>query len=500
MQRATYNVTTAPSRSIWHILSAAAWMVLAVLLIVEMVSGSKVIYNEMRAAPIFGLVHGYDIYQKTINGPSFCVIYAPLSYLAYFPMTLGKSPYSAFFIGTLLAGIYYYSPLVYWMMVLRRRKDYAGPIFYWLSYAFIVFTLVSTALGYSSSLITADAPAIGAAGLAALILLLARNAESRWGSAFVCAALSVFSVGCKQNMLLVLAAFIGYAWLRLGKQYALRFVAALTVCGVLSLVALRLIYGGFEKIVFHNILVPSHIEFFRGQLPHAARMLYQELHDPLLLLGAAAIFVMAARPASLSRLLRARCVLLFVCALVLMPGSLAGKIIKGGSDNALSPTIYFFLLGVVVLLYDTYTAEAGPVTRKGLLALVILFCVVSQVSLLPKILTPFSLHRLVSPNSSKMVFDYSRKHSGEIYFPFNTVSVLLAEGKIYHSDWGVGNLKLGGETVTQEEIYRFIPPSARYVAYAPDAAGDWLLEYLAPDRRRVRLPELPEFHVFEIQR
>ena len=48
-----------------------------------------------------------------------------------------------------------------------------------------------------------------------------------------------------------------------------------------------------------------------------------------------------------------------------------------------------------------------------------------------------SMIRNPSDNTQEVVYTYAVGHPGLVYFPWNGLSTLLAEGKLYHFEWGI---------------------------------------------------------------
>ena len=70
-----------------------AVMILAPMLWLQLLRGSKMVYNEMRGSPAVALAAGQRIYQGIeVSGPLFCVVYAPFTYLIYAPMAFLREP------------------------------------------------------------------------------------------------------------------------------------------------------------------------------------------------------------------------------------------------------------------------------------------------------------------------------------------------------------------------------------------------------------------------
>ena len=93
-------------------------------------------------------------------------------------------------------------------------------------------------------------------------------------------------------------------------------------------------------------------------------------------------------------------------------------------------------------------------------------------------------------NHNEAAYRYDVRHPGQIYFPWNPLTSLLAEGKLYHFDYGVFDRNLGGAHVSAEHIAQHLPsprpPIASFIAH-----HDYILRTYFPDYvSRAASPEL----------
>jgi len=475
--------------------SRVTWFVVAILFVALpvaaiLVRSSQSVYNDMRAAPSFGLVAGHPIYQKEVTGPLFCVIYGPLSYLFYTPLFLLKGPSAVFLAGSCLSFLLYCLPLFHFLQRLRREAASSPAQMALLLFPFLLFTLYAAPLRISATAIRADAPALGFGGLACTILFF-HDSSRRWRDPLLCALCSVLAVGSKQNMLPLVLALAVSAALVHGRVFCARYLLGLLSWGLLTIPVLTLLYGDLSAVVLNSWVAPSRIRLDWKMLPTAAHALYREFL-PLLLAGGAALVILGTRTLKSIRPLP------FLAAVIaLLPPSLLGRVITGGGDNALAPALYF---GLLTLVAGAYLAATGrPKVRPQLTALAGLFCLL-LIPPLARNFQPSFVRQMLHPSSSQIVFEYARRHPGEIYFPFHQTSVFLAERRFYHGEWGVGDYLLANIPISKEQILRYIPSTARYVAYPADAPSDWLLPFLAPGRKMYAVSELSNFRVFEIER
>jgi hypothetical protein len=105
-------------------------------------------------------------------------------------------------------------------------------------------------------------------------------------------------------------------------------------------------------------------------------------------------------------------------------------------------------------------------------------------------MTPFTLNQfLPHPSMYKGpvigAFDFARKHPNQVYFPYDPLSTLLVDKKLYHFDYGLFDRRLGGYEVSEEHFRKHLPSDLKYVVYPR-----WVAE---KDTPRESLRYLKEF-------
>ncbi|HUD13234.1 MAG TPA: hypothetical protein VMQ56_06225 [Terracidiphilus sp.] len=474
----------------------------AVLTTFALLRGSRAVYNEMRGAPTLGILHGMPIYQIGLKHVAFCVLYGPLSYLFYLPAALYRNPHSYFLAGSCISFLLYCLPLCLFLVQLRAARNgfWIGLLY---ASAFVLFTLNSASLAYSSMNFTADAPTLGFAGLACAILFF-YNGKRLWLDPALIAIFACCALGCKQNMALFVVALPLFGLIYHGRGFAMRLIVCIGTGLVLTLGVIWAVYHSLSAVYFNNILVPRRFPLLWEHAAPAVEFLYTNAVLLLFALGCLIAIAFSSTHSlcqGFSRGQIGRVILFFAIALGLTPFSIMGVVFWGGSANALSPTLYFGLLTLLalshVLLVEQPREREWPGPSSAW-AVLVLFAVL-HCPLLAKTLGPYPVRFALRRSSSDIVYRYSLQHPGEVYFPFDQVSVFFAEHKFYHADWGIGDLILGKVPVSSDEVRRNIPPAARYVAYPPDAPSNCLAPYITPNHIHHKLPELPTFSVFELE-
>jgi hypothetical protein len=285
------------------------------------------------------------------------------------------------------------------------------------------------------------------------------------------------------------------AWYLGNRRFSIRYLTGVAIFALSGVGAIALLVGNPSDIAL-NLWILTSAEFQWIKIPVTLNVLHTTLL-PLLFTGLAMTVAALAVPSRVSW--REFCPLLIfpVMALALLPGSLLGMFLAKGDQNALSPFVYFALLSVLMFVYGSVARglqvanywTAAALTAAGLL-----------VPMAMEGLRPAALSEAWQPGKSEIAFAYARKHPGQVYFPDHPLTEYLAEGRFYHSDWGVGNYLVARIPLPAEAIWKSVPPQALYVAYPSLAPGYYLLPFLASHGRTHAISELPGFEVYEIER
>ena len=129
--------------------------------------------------------------------------------------------------------------------------------------------------------------------------------------------------------------------------------------------------------------------------------------------------------------------------------------------------------------------------------------------------------RDVDNNQQEIAYRRSKAHPGVVYFPWQPLSTLLGEGRLYHFEWGaydhyVAKNRNRVPVPSRQQIIAHIPDSSKlqFIAYGPlhqeefsvlgyplegrPRGTEQVNSYIwFPDaRRRVAVTELPDFVVY----
>jgi hypothetical protein len=175
-----------------------------------------------------------------------------------------------------------------------------------------------------------------------------------------------------------------------------------------------------------------------------------------------------------------------------------GKIKTAGGENSFHSIYYFIAAASLALIHLARSRFPEPVRRTAS-RLLILFAVGTFVLSLPSL---YWLRYLchVSSNPEQEAYQFALTHPGEAYFPWNPISTLMADGKLYHFEFGVIDREMAGYKPTSAEIRKNTPPTIRYVIYPKNPQSQEMLRYFPDFSRRVEIPELPDWLVYVRER
>jgi hypothetical protein len=411
--------------------------------------------NDHRLAPTFALAHGYRLYYGPEQGPVLSTIYGPVTAFAYAPSLLASTPMAAVRLATIVTIVLFFLP-----MFLMAGKGALG--FGWQWYVYVLglaaaLASFSSSLVNSSVLVHADSPALAAGGLACWFSGKS-GARAPWRRALLAGIFAAVAVMAKQNMA-PLALALALWWLFVSWKSALVFAAG----GVASLLAIwagiLAVSTSLEAAWFNWFQIPIHQPYDKTLLFSVFDTLDRSLLLYLLPIGA-----MLWRSPWRAQL-RPLSMLLLWTGCWLIPTSVLGRIKAGGSENALSPAVYFFALACMFeLSAHLYSSPPGSRPPPALLAVALLLGTYAVVKLPENI---YSVFKASGQSSIQEVYNFSRKHPGKIYFPQFPLTILMAEGRLYDFSWGLSDRRAAGHPVSDAQFRKDTPPSTNRMALMP---------------------------------
>lgn len=455
-------------------------------------------WNANRLAPAVAWWRGYSLYYPMDSGPVLSTVVGPTAFLFYVPIAwLPLGPTKLILVASTwnllwLAGLAWY---------VLRGCDRRGALLGALLIGNLALHFPS--LRYSIFCVHADAPALLLGGLGIAVLMGGDRAGSPLSlrRRIVSALLLSLGIWAKQSMAPLLGAALLVVALRQGVRPAARFLGTALAVGAVVSIAFIIWFGG--RTLWDNMFVVpsqhpwmqvdpvtgeaySHLAavgvLMRLKVLLAAALAIIREHWLLLAgLGAAVIWNLRERNWTLFR--ERRWPSYFLCALALFPTAVIGRVKIGGELNHFSFVVFFLVLaGVVAVLEAPATTVLNAGRRLTAAALTVLVLVNAPLAANARNLA--SVH----DNQNEHAFRYALTQPGRVYFPWNTLSTLLAEGRLYHFDYGVFDRNLGGAIVTPGHIASALP-GARPVIASWIAHHDHILRRYFPDY--IALPPEP---------
>jgi hypothetical protein len=495
------------------LLLPASFFVVAVISLLAILKAPQNNWNATRLTPSVALLQGETLYNGPDSGPVHNTIYPPVSYLCYLPAGLFRRPTDAIMSAVCISLILGLAPIA--AVCFAPHGDEGSTRSPLLSSLVLLgfWTLTRlTDMAVITSAVHCDAPSVGFAGLACAILYVRRleptPSNSTLLSAAVFAALSVWSKQVDLPVLVVLPAWVLLAH---GLGPCLRLCGWLATC-LMACGATFAAAFGHHSLIFNIWDLPkSHPWVLAPETRKAFTIIGVEVAavviPALAVLGSLAYFSLrrpeapgsAAREgdrvAALRVFLRGNFWVLFAAVGVAMvPLAMLSRIKVGGNTNCYAHVLYFLAAAPCVLLLDwnARLLEQGRESLSRALRIAVLLSPLTPLLLVDSnMLTMFNAIRAVKDNPQEVGYRYARKHPGQAYFPWNTLSTLMAEGRNYHFEYGMIDRALAGQTPSESHFRRHIPDTVSLVAFPPDRQSEWTMKYFSDFTRRVEIKELP---------
>ena len=474
-----------------------------------------------RLAPPLAMVHGEKVYKPADSGIIFNTIYPPISYLAYAPAALFRSPTAAITAGSSIALMLGLAPIL--GLCLARHGDTGkapSPLFSaFVFLAFWRFVFISL-LGITFA-IHADAPAFSIGAMACVVLYAGRLAPSLStktlaGSAIL-AAMAIWTKQTSATLLVVLPIWV---FLAHGRAAGLRYCGWGAVALATLTATFVLIFGG-RNLAFNLMEIPkSHPwvfapDYWKGFLAIGVEASTFVL-PTFLMLGMLLLAIHwwersnapieaddRGRFDRLGATLRRNYWALFVAVgLSMIPMSFLTRIKVGGAFNAYVHVLYYLVAAICVVLLDWHARnlERGAYRVNAAIKIALLLSPVSPLLIVDsRLIDRVAYTTKFAENPEEYAYRYALKHPGEVYYPWNPLATFLAEGRSYHFEGGTVDRELGGFLVSESHFRRYTPERLRLVAYSPSAlySSHWSMKYLQNFKRQVVIDELPGWVCYE---
>ena len=390
-------------------------------------------WSACRLAPTIALFHGYPLYPPEAGGVITDWHYGPVAALAWSPAALADSPQPALMTAAVINLLFLLVPLLAaaWRATAGRLLP-----------ALLVFALGAAGIlqlyptWYMASALNVDAIAVGLGAGSCLVLVRAGVPSGK--HLLLAAALSVLAVWTKQNDATLILAQAGWLWFRHGRTAARQLSVAFAgaMAGVIGLVAVVL----HPADVFFNLWTIPFSEALPGGWSAAGAeamdfLLYTAvLWLPCLL---AALWPPAAAPGASEPAPRSQLPLwLFVAAAAaLLPTGIVAAIKIGGDRNSIH-SVYYLAVAAILAVGGAWPARAGRNAALGHSAILVATAVV--VALAARQAASYPDRPLLPRRClSQEAWAVALRHPEQVYFPWDPLATLMAEGRLYHFEYGV---------------------------------------------------------------
>jgi hypothetical protein len=473
-------------------------------------------FNDTRLASTLGLTRGYPLYSIGGSGPALDYLYGPVAALVYLPVTICTRPDTAIRLGSLLSRVYALSPLflLAWLFRRSERNPRGCPLFphgVLIALAAVALCTADEALLQSTCNITADVPALGAAGLACCGLIASQiggglRSEPSTQVLVACGLLLALSITSKLVTIPLLPGLVLLGFFFWGTRAAAKLLLA-TCLFIALILGAAMARWGREAVMLQMWVVPSSHQLAESGMTFSSLPLLAGVK----LIATKSIRLFRAEPWMLwiwltlimlgvegedsqggaGGILRRRGpeFLLIVAAFAVLPTATLAIIKVGGSINNYSFFRYFLMMSMeVATLRLTGQADAS-LSRTLLISSMAFALTFTAVATLNQKGRIWPVGPICS-NPTGAAYDYMMAHNDDVYFSYLPSAHLLAQGKLYHFSYGLTDLKLAGRALTFDQFLSFVPKSAKYLAEPPiskDASRDYLTAATKPELR----PGLP---------
>lgn len=465
-------------------------------------------WNEGKMAPIVAMTYGYSLYQNPDNGVMTGWLYGPVAALLLLPAAVASDPTTVVLIGVLITTAFYMTPAI-WLLA-QASAGHARGLAVICALIFLWQTVYKEDLIRCVAVAGADGVALGLACFSGAVIYRNRSIAGMIVSS-LCAVLCVWT---KQNFLPLLAALPLYIAIVDGAKQAGIYLAILAGWALLVSAALIGAFGGPE-MYFHMIALPASHPLKDAQ---AGKLLaiYRVLADLLVWCGFALQLLLLAillsfliRPdesaGGARQWLKARpWSLPVIIGLFLVPAAVIPYAKAGGFVNNLACVNYFLLLGALAGILQTCRLASAPaaLTLSGFVrALMILQALLLMVNcMLSASNNAETVWKSIDHpyrNQQQVVFRYAKAYPQTIYCPWNPLTTLLADGKLYHFEWGILDRRYADHRPPAEQLARPLPSPAHFAAHLPARMS--AIVYCSEPQSAVAQQFLPQFR-YRVQR
>jgi len=446
-------------------------------------------WSAARLAPTATLVYGVPTYAPADSGAVLSTLYGPVSVLWFLPAFLAPGITGAILLGGLLNLL---ALVVPFGVLLRARSAAGRGRADWL----LLATAAAAALVASPPLVQmlggihVDALTVGLGLLSCDVLerSVARPGARRLALA---ALLVVLSGWTKQVEVPLALAQLAWLWARHGRATSARYLGWMAGWAAAASAVFLLAFDP-AGLLFNLIEVPGGHPFV--DLSGAALELFLQ-GLPLALLAALGLWCARASGGPGRRFVELEGALFLLGALVLLPTSLLARAKFGGFTNSFHSLGYLLACGLVGL---RAAAPAEPRAVARLARAGAALALLAALALVPwsEIGRGLAALRRPAQNPQEVALAYAREHPGEVWFPWNPLSSLMGEGRLYHFEWAIVDRELAGHPLSPEHLHAHLPEHLRLIAFPPGETNRNALRWLPEFQRQIPVEGLEGWSVY----
>jgi hypothetical protein len=251
----------------------------------------------------------------------------------------------------------------------------------------------------------------------------------------------------------------GWLWFARGRRPALEFFLAWTA--VMAGIAVLLFALLDARSVILNLwTVPAQHPLVggwaaaRGELADLARYAFP------LWVPAGLLLVVGLRRKAPDAIAGA---LLCAAAAALLPTGIMAAIKLGGDRNSLH-SVYFLAAAAVPAVGGAWLLRLPR--GRDLRAALVLTLATALLGLAVRQVRGYPALTMLPPRClSEEAFTFAREHPGRAYFPWDPLATLLAEGKMYHFEYGVLDRQQAGMPLPPARLAPDVPGAIEFIAY-----------------------------------
>lgn len=436
-------------------------------------------WSACRLAPAIGIFHGYPLYTPADSGAINGWLYGPVAALLWTPAALAATPLPALTIAAAIGVVGVLGPLF-----LAARSSPGE-----LSGAFVAFIFGAAAMlqlyptWYMVSALNSDFAAVGFGLLSCLALsrtdgLVGRR---RLAGAALAAVLAVWS---KQIEAPLVLAQLAWLWALQGRRAAMRYFGCFCAIGLVVSLAFVFIFGA--RPMYFNMWTNLSAQPLLG----GVRALGAEMID--FFHYTAGYWIVCLVVGTLSGrwdrraegwrawLRRQPWLLPVIAALVLLPVGAVASVKIGGDRNSIH-SAYYLIAAATAALAQLATVRLPGRLTPSLVRFIALGAAVLMLGASIRRVASYPQMSMLPPRClSAEACEFSRQHPGEVYFPWDPLATLLAEGKFYPFEYGVSDRINAGMHPSADQIAAHLPTRLRWVIYPRIDSPRVMLELYLP--------------------